>query len=47
MENITPAFIKSIIKKRLPDSHKGSYGHTLLIAGNTGKMGAAVIAAKA
>ncbi len=47
MENITQDFIRSIIKKRLPDSHKGTYGHALLIAGNLGKMGAAVIAAKA
>ena len=47
MENISATFIKSIIKKRLPDSHKGTYGHALLIAGNSGKMGAAVIAAKA
>jgi len=47
MENISATFIKSIIKKRLPDSHKGTYGHALLIAGNLGKMGAAVIAAKA
>jgi len=46
MENISAAFIKSIIKERLPDSHKGTYGHALLIAGNTGKMGAALIAAK-
>ena len=34
--------ILSLIKKRNPDSHKGNYGHALLIAGNTGKMGAAV-----
>ena len=47
MENISATLIKSIIKKRLPDSHKGTYGHALLIAGNLGKMGAAVIAAKA
>jgi len=47
MENISSIFIKSILKKRLPDSHKGTYGHALLIAGNLGKMGAAVIAAKA
>ena len=46
MENISAAFIKSIVKKRLPDSHKGIYGHAMLIAGNLGKMGAAVIAAK-
>ena len=47
MENISAAFIKSIIKPRIPDSHKGTYGHALLIAGNLGKIGAAVIAAKA
>ena len=47
MENISATFIKSIVKKRLPDSHKGTYGHALLIAGNLGKMGAAVIATKA
>ena len=47
MENISATFIKSIIKKRFPDSHKGTYGHALLIAGNLGKMGAALIAAKA
>ena len=46
MENISAAFIRSIVKKRLPDSHKGTYGHAMLIAGNLGKMGAAVIAAK-
>ena len=47
METISATSIKSMIKKRLPDSHKGTYGHALLIAGNVGKMGAAVIAAKA
>jgi hydroxyethylthiazole kinase-like uncharacterized protein yjeF len=47
MEIISASYIKSIIKKRLPDSHKGTYGHALLIAGNSGKMGASVIAAQA
>ena len=47
MENLSATLIKSIIKKRLPNSHKGTYGHALLIAGNLGKMGAALIAAKA
>src|SRR5690606_29473409 len=28
-------------------SHKGSFGHALLLAGSFGKMGAAVLAAKA
>jgi len=33
--------------KRLPFSHKGHYGHAALAAGAHGKMGAAVLAAKA
>ena len=32
---------------RNPESHKGWYGHALLIAGSYGKMGAAVLAARA
>jgi NAD(P)H-hydrate epimerase len=32
---------------RLPFSHKGTYGHALLIAGSKGKMGASVLASKA
>jgi NAD(P)H-hydrate epimerase len=39
--------IQKILKKRLPESHKGNYGHALIIAGSKSKMGAAVIAAKA
>lgn len=41
------ATMQSIYKPRNVFSHKGSHGHALLIAGNVGKMGAAVIAAKA
>jgi NAD(P)H-hydrate epimerase len=32
---------------RDPESHKGTYGHALLVAGSRGKMGAAVLAARA
>ncbi|RTL13955.1 MAG: NAD(P)H-hydrate dehydratase [Flavobacteriaceae bacterium] len=39
--------IKNIYKKRQCDSHKGTHGHALLIAGSTNKMGAAIIASKA
>ncbi len=35
------------LNPRKPFSHKGNYGHSLLIAGNKGKMGAAVLAARA
>ena len=35
-----------ILKVRGKFSHKGTYGHALLVAGSYGKMGAAVLAAK-
>ena len=47
MKKLTKFLIKSILKPRMPNSHKGNFGHALLIAGKKGKMGAAVIAAKA
>lgn len=36
-----------LLRPRTKFSHKGTYGHALLIAGSYGKMGAAVLAAKA
>jgi ADP-dependent NAD(P)H-hydrate dehydratase / NAD(P)H-hydrate epimerase len=39
--------IKPLIKGRAKFSHKGSYGHALLIAGSYGKMGAAILASRA
>lgn len=47
MQTLTQNIISNILKPRLPDSHKGNYGHALLVAGSEGKMGAAVIAARA
>jgi NAD(P)H-hydrate epimerase len=38
---------KALLKPRTKFSHKGTYGHGLLIAGGYGKMGAAVLGAKA
>ncbi len=38
---------RDLYRPRSKFSHKGSYGHGLLIAGSFGKMGAAVLAAKA
>lgn len=35
------------LKKRLPFDHKGNFGHSLLIAGSYGKIGACILAAKA
>jgi ADP-dependent NAD(P)H-hydrate dehydratase / NAD(P)H-hydrate epimerase len=44
---LTTKAIRRLIKPRLKFDHKGSYGHALLVAGSFGKMGAAVLAAKA
>jgi len=40
-------FIKRFYKKREKFSHKGNYGHSLIFSGSYGKMGAAVLSAKA
>jgi hydroxyethylthiazole kinase-like uncharacterized protein yjeF len=40
-------FIKRLIQPRGKFSHKGTFGHALLIAGSYGKTGAAVLSAKA
>ncbi len=34
-----------VLKPRSPDTHKGTYGHVLILAGSRGKTGAAVLAA--
>ena len=47
MHQLTKQHIQKLLKPREADSHKGTYGHALIIAGNKYKMGAAVIAAKA
>lgn len=39
--------IRSLIRPRDKFAHKGNFGHALLIAGGFGKMGAAVMAARA
>ncbi len=39
--------VQSLYKKREKYSHKGSYGHAMLIGGSFGKIGAAVLASKA
>ncbi len=44
---ITPEFIRLHLKKRKKFSHKGNYGRALIISGSYGKMGAAVLCAKA
>ena len=44
---ITKAEVKSTIHNRTKFSHKGSYGHALLIAGSKGKIGASILSSKA
>ncbi len=44
---LTEDFISSKLIKREKFSHKGTFGHALLIAGSYGKVGAAVLASKA
>ncbi|MBS4055763.1 MAG: NAD(P)H-hydrate dehydratase [Bacteroidales bacterium] len=39
--------VRTLLKNRPKFSHKGNYGHALLIAGAAGKSGAAILAAKA
>ncbi|NOR86429.1 MAG: NAD(P)H-hydrate dehydratase [Bacteroidales bacterium] len=44
---LSPSFIHSLLKTRNKFSHKGSYGHVLMIAGDHIKMGAALLSSKA
>ena len=41
---VSPAFYQRIIQAAKDFSHKGNYGHSLIIAGGHSKMGAAVLA---
>ena len=43
---VNKEIIKPIIHRRTKYSHKGTYGHALLIAGSEGKTGAAILGAK-
>ncbi len=44
---LTKSYVRSLLKKRKKFSHKGTYGHALLVSGSKGKMGAAVLVTKA
>ncbi len=44
---LTAEYIAPLLKRRSRFSHKGTYGHVLLIAGSYGMMGAAVLGARA
>jgi NAD(P)H-hydrate epimerase len=44
---LTKNYVHKILKIRHKTAHKGNFGHALLVVGSEGKMGAAVLAAKA
>src|SRR6185312_6466755 len=44
---VSQNMVVPMLKHRAKFSHKGAYGHALLVAGGYGKIGAAVLAAKA
>jgi NAD(P)H-hydrate epimerase len=47
LEFVEKRALMPFFKKRKWDSHKGTYGHLLILAGSLGKTGAAVMAGKA
>lgn len=47
LEMLDSNIVKAIYRPRQSFAHKGTYGHSLTIAGSYGKMGAAVLSAKA
>ena len=44
---LSPETVGRFVQPRQPDSHKGSFGHLLVLAGARGKSGAALLAASA
>ena len=42
---LTSELVRAILQKRAPEAHKGNTGHLLIIAGSTGKTGAAAMTA--
>jgi NAD(P)H-hydrate epimerase len=44
---VSPDLVAGLLKPRLKFSHKGTYGHALLLVGSYGKMGAATLASRA
>ncbi len=45
-ELLTRQSMAALLKPRSPLSHKGSHGHLLVVAGSTGKTGAAILCAR-
>jgi NAD(P)H-hydrate epimerase len=47
VEMLTRELVARLLEPRRSDSHKGSYGRVLIVAGSRGRTGAAVLAARA
>jgi len=47
LDLISPAYVQSLLPRRLPLSHKGDYGKVLIVGGSRGYTGAPVLAARA
>ena len=47
LELVEKGRVAPFFQKRRKDTHKGTYGHLLVVAGSTGKVGAAALAGKA
>jgi len=47
IELLDREMIRSLVPRREPDTHKGTYGHVLVVAGSRGKTGAAILACQA
>ena len=47
MNNIDLSWVKSKVHPRKKDGHKKSFGHVLVIGGSAGKLGAAILCARA
>lgn len=46
-EILEPDQMRWLVPRREPDTHKGTYGHLLVMAGSRGKTGAAILACRA
>lgn len=46
LEWLDDAVARGLLGRRVPNSHKGDYGHLLVVAGSAGKSGAAVLVAR-
>jgi hypothetical protein len=44
---LSSEYISSLIRKRKPSGHKGTFGHALIVAGSTEKTGAAILSSTA